>query len=80
LAPIHDCIDSRGRLATVSQGDRTETYAYTAQGRLSSVTDALGRVTAFTYDAARRMVSQQPPGARTVAFAYDAAGKWSMAS
>jgi RHS repeat-associated protein len=74
LAPINYAYDTRGRLASVTQGDRTETYAYNAQGRLASVTDPLTRVTSFNYDAAGRVTSEALPGARTVGFAYDSTG------
>ncbi len=74
LAPINYSYDARGRLLSVTQGDRAETYAYNAQGRLTSVTDPLSRVTSFSYDTAGRVTSETLPGARTVGFAYDSAG------
>jgi RHS repeat-associated protein len=74
LAPINYAYDSRGRLVSVTQGDRAETYTYNAQGRLQSITDPLNRVTSFDYDATGRVTSEVLPGARTVGFTYDSAG------
>ena len=42
--------------------DAIQTYAYDGLGRVTSVTDALGNVTAFTYDGAGNRLTKQDPG------------------
>jgi RHS repeat-associated protein len=74
LAPINYAYDTHGRLASISQGDRTETYTYNTQGRRATVIDPLSRVTSFSYDAAGHVISEALPGSRAVSFAYDSAG------
>ena len=74
LLPISYTYDSRGRLQTMTQGARTFTIAYNAQGFVSSITDPLSRVTSFTYNAAGRLTSATHPGGRTFNYVYDALG------
>ncbi|MFZ5785810.1 MAG: hypothetical protein ACOY3Y_05155 [Acidobacteriota bacterium] len=50
LTPISYGHDGRGRLSTVTQGDRTSTLTYDARGNLDTITDPAGRVTAFDHD------------------------------
>ncbi len=70
--------DARGRLATITRGsgasERTVTFGYNAAGFVSTVTDALGRVTQVNYDDAGRVVSKVFPDGRMANMAYDAAG------
>ena len=70
--------DSRGRIATLTQGagagSRTITFAYDAAGFLQSITDPLGRVAQMAYDSAGRMTSKTFPDGRVVSFTYDAGG------
>ncbi len=66
--------DARGRLAAVTQGDRTVTYAYDDRGNLSSITDPLSRTTGLAYDAAGRLVRQTQPDGSIITFRFDAAG------
>jgi RHS repeat-associated protein len=40
---------------------RTVTYAYDANGNLTSVTDPMNHVTTYTYDASNRMTAIKPP-------------------
>jgi YD repeat-containing protein len=49
--------DTLGRLAKVidSTGNTAEQYAYTANGKLASLTDARGNATAHTYDGFDRL-------------------------
>jgi YD repeat-containing protein len=51
LLPVTVHYDARGRVQTLRQGARTQTFAYNAQGFLKSRTDALGHVPSYTYDA-----------------------------
>ncbi|HTR25894.1 MAG TPA: RHS repeat-associated core domain-containing protein [Terriglobales bacterium] len=66
--------DSRGRLASVTQGTRSETLAYDSDGRLASTTDALGQTRSFTYDADGRTLTDTLPDGRVINYAYDANG------
>ena len=50
--------------------DRTEMY--TADGRLSSITDRAGKVTTLAYDANNRLITVTGPFGHTLTFAYDA--------
>jgi len=67
--------DKQGQMtvATDSQGAST-TYAYDASGNTLSISDPLGRVTAFTYDPLRRLIQvgggSEGGGASTM-FQYD---------
>ena len=66
--------DARGRLMSVTQGDRSVTYSYDARGNLESITDPLQRKVSFEYDAADRLIRQTQPDQSVITFAYDAAG------
>ena len=72
--PTRYTYDSRGRIATIAQGSRVVTNTYDAQGRLSVVTDPLGRTTRLEYDAAGQVVRQTQPDGTAITFEYDAAG------
>ncbi len=74
IEPIAYTYDTRGRLATVTQGARTWTLSYDGDGNLASIMDPLSRTTAFTYDAAGRVTVQTLPDGREIHFAHDAAG------
>ncbi|MDZ4771217.1 MAG: choice-of-anchor Q domain-containing protein, partial [Chloroflexota bacterium] len=56
--------DSRGRLATISEGTRVTTLAYNAAGYIASITDPLSRVTTYAYDLAGRLTQETLPGGR----------------
>ena len=72
LNPTTYAYDSRGRLASTTQGARKTIFAYNAKGFLASITDPMKLKTAFTYDAdGRRTVTTLPDG-RTIPFTYDA--------
>src|SRR2546428_5448883 len=45
--------DSRGRLSSLSRGNRTYGFAYNSHGDLISIVDPLSRSTAFSHDRAR---------------------------
>jgi RHS repeat-associated protein len=66
--------DSRGRLATMTQGGRITTFTYDGDGFLTSLTDASGRTLAFTKDADGRVTQETLPDGRVVRFAYDLNG------
>lgn len=67
--------DTVGRVAQEQQGGRITSYAYhSANGRLASVTDPLGRITRFDYDSAGRITRQTRPDSSVTVFAYDSSG------
>jgi RHS repeat-associated protein len=78
LNPISYAYDSRGRLATTTQGagaaSRTTALAYGSDGFLASATDAIGRTTAFTSDANGRISEQSFPDGALSRFTYDENG------
>lgn len=61
--------------------DQITRYVYTTKGLVSTMTDALGRVTAFTYNAQGRktqvVIAQGTTDVSTVKYAYDTAGNLS---
>ncbi|WP_163995126.1 RHS repeat-associated core domain-containing protein [Pyxidicoccus caerfyrddinensis] len=78
LTPVTYAYYPDGRLASVTQGARTQTFYYhasgAAKGWLASTTDALSRTTSFTQDSAGRLTGSTLPGPRALSFGYDAAG------
>ncbi len=66
--------DTSGRLSTMTQGTRTYTIGYDAQGYPQTIADPLSRTVSFTYDLAGRVRTQTLPGSRAVGFGYDASG------
>ena len=66
--------DPRGRLQDITQGTRSTTLTYGADGFLASITDALGQTVSYRRDAAGRVIRQERPDGEAVGFAYDANG------
>jgi YD repeat-containing protein len=66
--------DSRGRLSTITQGNRTVTYTYDVNGNLAAITDPLNRKTSLAYDDANRITRQTQPDGSVIGFRYDTAG------
>jgi YD repeat-containing protein len=68
--------DARGwPLSIAGFPGHTTTYAYDTSGRLSRLTDPMGRSIALAYDAAGRVASVTDAGGRRTDFTYDAAGR-----
>ena len=66
--------DAHGRLATLRQGTRVQSFAYDpASGYLQSVTDAMTHTTLFARDALGRALLQTYADGESVAFGFDAA-------
>jgi RHS repeat-associated protein len=63
-----------GRLSSAGQGARTRAFAYDAQDRITSRTDAEGVTTTYTYDDADRVLTRTTAGS-TYTFTYDDAGR-----
>jgi len=59
---------------TLGTGQIATTYAYDAQGNLTSVTDPNGNVTTYAYDDFGRMTGQTSPVTGATSYAYDLAG------
>lgn len=74
VLPVGYAYDSFGRLETVTQGTRTTTYHYDAEGYVEWIRDPLGREVHFTYDDAGRVRTQRLPDLRVIGFTYDANG------
>jgi YD repeat-containing protein len=70
VLPVTVQYDARGRVQTLSQGARTQTFAYNAQGFLKSRTDALGQVFSYTYDANGAVLTAKRPDGKAVKFTY----------
>jgi YD repeat-containing protein len=66
--------DTRGRLASSTQGTRKTTFSYNANGFLASVTDPLKLKTSFAYDADGRVASATFADERFVQYSYYANG------
>jgi RHS repeat-associated protein len=67
--------DSKGRLASVTQGDRARVFGYGTDGMLGSVTDPSGNTTALGRDAAGRVTAQTFADGQVAHFGYDGAGR-----
>ena len=85
LSKLHTDYNADGTVLDQQDGKTTkiQTYGYDPIARVTSVTDALGNVTAYTYDGAGNRVTQQAPGGNCVAsppsgcttMTYDAANQ-----
>lgn len=74
LFAVDFAYDARGRLLSVTQGDRAWSMTYDSAGRVETVTDPLERVTRFAYDATDRVILETRPDGRQVSYGYDASG------
>ncbi len=75
FAPTSFTYDTRGRVSTVTRGNRVSTYAYDSFGNISQVTDPLNRVTKYFYDEADRLIKKTDHLLNDTLFAYDSNGK-----
>ena len=74
LTPVAYGYDANGHLTSVTQGSRSASLAYNAQGFLSGITDPLGRTVQFGYDADGHVTSQTLPDGQVIGFTCDANG------
>jgi RHS repeat-associated protein len=74
LLPIQFAYDSRGRLASATQGIRNTTLTYDADGRVASIIDPLKLKRSFTYDPDGRVLTLTLPDGRIINQSYDANG------
>ncbi len=66
--------NSRGRLTTVNQGNRTTSLVYNNDGLLSSFTAPEGETVNRTYNAAGRLINLQRADLSNIEMSYDANG------
>ncbi|MGE0447720.1 MAG: hypothetical protein AB7P99_21025, partial [Vicinamibacterales bacterium] len=66
--------DARGRLLSRTAAGEVTAYAYTATGRIASVTLPFGYRVAYSYDPNDRLVGAQDSAGATLAYTLDAAG------
>jgi RHS repeat-associated protein len=78
LLGVNTTYDTRGRLASVSQGsspdDRSVLFSYNDEGYLQTVTDPLQRTVNYEYDLAGRVTRQILPDNREILYGYDKNG------
>jgi RHS repeat-associated protein len=74
LLPIKFGYDTKGRVATITQGTRTTTLTYDSNGFLASTTDPLNRTNSFTRDSDGRPLTATLPDGRVITYTYDANG------
>jgi YD repeat-containing protein len=78
LLPVDSSYDTKGRLASITQGSgtdaRTLDFVYNAQGHLDTATDPLGRTVRYAYDAVGRVTRETLPDGREILYSYDASG------
>jgi RHS repeat-associated protein len=74
LLPTQFTYDSRGRLATLTQGTRTSAFTYDQNGRVGGVTNPLNFSDTFTNDTAGNVLTHTLADGRTVTYTYDANG------
>jgi len=74
LNPTDFAYDSRGRLASITEGVRKTTLSYNAHGFLADVVDPLKLKTSFIYDADGRVTSTTLPDGRIIGYSYDSNG------
>jgi RHS repeat-associated protein len=74
VLPVEYAYDAEGRLQSITQGNRTISYAYHPDGYLATMADPLSRMVAFAHDAVGRVVRQTLPGGRNIDLGYDAGG------
>jgi RHS repeat-associated protein len=74
LNPLQFAYDSRGRLISLTQDNRTYTFAYDSHSFLSLLTDPLTHTLSFIRDAVGRTTDITQPDGNHVLFTYDANG------
>jgi RHS repeat-associated protein len=73
-APASFAYDSRGRLASLTQGARTTSLSYDNNGLLASVTNPINLTRSFTYDPRGRLLTKTLEDGRIINYTYDSDG------
>ena len=63
--------DTRGRVTTVTQGDRKSSFVYDSLGRIASAIDPMQHVSSFAYDSLNRITQQTLPDGKQILYRYD---------
>ncbi|HID25539.1 MAG TPA: hypothetical protein EYP23_03640, partial [Thermoplasmata archaeon] len=71
--PVTYTYDNKGKVTSITQGDRSTEYLYNDKEELSTLVDADGVPTQYSYDAMHRVTSIQKAGQK-VEYTYDANG------
>ncbi|PJA25697.1 MAG: hypothetical protein COX57_02035, partial [Alphaproteobacteria bacterium CG_4_10_14_0_2_um_filter_63_37] len=74
IASIDYGYDPRGRLQTITQGDRQSTLSYGTDGFLAAITNPLGQTVRYERDTVGRLTLQTLTDGRSVAYRYDGNG------
>jgi len=78
MAAVTFAYNAANKLASIVRGSggaaRQTTFSYNADGRLSQLTDALGRAYTFSYDNSGHIINRGLPGGNDVTSTYDAVG------
>ncbi|MBI4334830.1 MAG: glucosaminidase domain-containing protein [Chloroflexi bacterium] len=74
IAPMQYFYDDKGRITSVTQGERTYVMTYDPQGNLADIADPLSRRVKFEYDAAGRVTKWILADGREILYSYDANG------
>jgi RHS repeat-associated protein len=74
LTPVQLAYDDRGRITSLTHGNRIATLSYNPQGFLSALTDPLARTVDFAHDPAGRITQITRPDDEIARFGYDPSG------
>ncbi|MBC7429940.1 MAG: hypothetical protein H7336_15105, partial [Bacteriovorax sp.] len=74
LVPIQNSYDERGRLSTITHGERQVSFSYDNLGNLNRSVDSLGRATLYKSDLSGRVVEQTLPNQNKIQYSYDKNG------
>ena len=78
LEPTYYTYDERGRLLSITQGNRVTAYTYDDRGNIATLTDAKGKITTYTYDTMDRLTTITYPDSHSTHFSYDSNGNMTM--
>ena len=78
LEPTYYTYDERGRLLSITQGNRVTTHTYDDRGNIATLTDAKGKITTYTYDTMDRLTTITYPDSHSTHFSYDSNGNMTM--
>jgi RHS repeat-associated protein len=74
LAATQITYNAHGQVASISQGTRSTSLGYDAQGRLHSITNPLGQKSTFAHDPDGHLTSAIFPDGRSIQLGYDLNG------
>jgi len=74
IEPTLYSYDEKGRITTITQGERTQSYIYNVRGNVESITDASGKTTSFVYDIMDRVIESTAPSGAKLYYSYDKNG------